>query len=58
MIASYGETSGFSPVSNEELENVNGGFWPELIFGLVGAAAVTIIAIAGGSAIQTSRSNK
>jgi hypothetical protein len=28
MIASYGETSGFSPVSGEELTTVNGGLDP------------------------------
>jgi lactobin A/cerein 7B family class IIb bacteriocin len=58
MIASYGETSGFSPVTGEELGKVNGGFWPELIFTVVGVAAATIIAVSGGSAIQTSRNSK
>jgi hypothetical protein len=28
MIASYGETSGFSPVSGDELTTVNGGLDP------------------------------
>jgi lactobin A/cerein 7B family class IIb bacteriocin len=30
MVASYGETSGFTPVTNEELETVNGGLSPVL----------------------------
>jgi hypothetical protein len=40
MVTSYGETSGFAPVSGEELETVNGGVFVE-------AAAVVSAIIAG-----------
>jgi hypothetical protein len=40
MIASYGETSGFSPVSNEDLTNVNGGSFAAILATVVGFASL------------------
>jgi lactobin A/cerein 7B family class IIb bacteriocin len=48
MIASYGETSGFSPVSNAELENINGGF--------AGWEIAVIISFAIGGSLITAAS--
>jgi lactobin A/cerein 7B family class IIb bacteriocin len=46
MITSYGETSGFSPVTSEELEKVNGGLPPILIGILIGCASATLTSCA------------
>jgi hypothetical protein len=37
MINSYGETSGFTPVTSDEQFTVNGGFPFAIVLGMVGA---------------------
>jgi uncharacterized membrane protein YeaQ/YmgE (transglycosylase-associated protein family) len=45
MISSYGETSGFSPVANDELTSVNGGVALATILGIIGASVGTMVLV-------------
>jgi hypothetical protein len=47
MITSYGETSGFSPVTSEELEKTNGGSIVAIGALVVGYGIATIAYTAG-----------
>jgi hypothetical protein len=50
MVPSYGETSGFSSVSNEELENVNGG---SVFIPIITAAGISVLGIAAAAIVIT-----
>jgi hypothetical protein len=43
MIASYGETSGFTPVSDDEQTAVNGGFPWDIVLGMAGAVGAILM---------------
>ena len=47
MMASYGETSGFSQISNDEMVAVNGGLGPALVLGCVALAGIVAVSAQG-----------
>ena len=53
MISSYGETSGFSAVTSEELEKVNGG-----LPAVLGVGIITVGYFIGYIAYQAATGNK
>jgi lactobin A/cerein 7B family class IIb bacteriocin len=56
MIVSYEETSGFSPVSNEELVSVNGGFGITGVLITLGTVLLAGCTMPTNSEIQDGRS--